>query len=231
FGVMYMIPQFLAVISGYNTEQAGYVLLLSGLPTVLLMPMMPKLLDVVDVRILVIAGLICFGAACFVNLSLTADTVGMHFVAGQLLQGCGLALAMMSLNQAAISSVPPELAGDASGLFNAGRNLGGSVGLALISTFQERRMTFHTETIGSAITANASRAQDFLSGLTAQMQGSAGAEAAIRSIAQLARLVQQQALVMTYSDLFWIFGVIVVCTIPLAFLLKPLPKGAHLAMH
>ena len=43
--------------------------------------------------------------------------------------------------------------------------------------------------------------------------------------------MQQQALVMTYSDLFWIFGVIVVCTIPLAFLLKPLPKGTHLAMH
>lgn len=155
----------------------------------------------------------------------------MHFVAGQLLQGCGLALAMMSLNQAAISSVPPELAGDASGLFNAGRNLGGSVGLALISTFQERRMTFHTDTIGSAITANSTRAQDFLSGLAAQVQGSAGGEAAIRSLAQLARSVQQQALVMTYSDLFWIFGLIVVCTIPLAFLLKPLPKGAHLAMH
>ncbi|MCD0247991.1 multidrug efflux MFS transporter [Xanthomonas melonis] len=231
FGVMYMIPQFLAVISGYNTEQAGYVLLLSGLPTVLLMPMMPKLLDVVDVRILVIAGLLCFAAACFVNLELTADTVGMHFVAGQLLQGCGLALAMMSLNQAAISSVPPELAGDASGLFNAGRNLGGSVGLALISTFQERRMTFHTETIGSSITANAPRAQEALAGLSAQMQGSAGGEAAIRSVAQFARVVQQQALVMTYSDLFWIFGMIVVCTIPLAFLLKPLPKGTHLAMH
>lgn len=92
-------------------------------------------------------------------------------------------------------------------------------------------MTFHTETIGSAVTANSSRAQDFLAGITAQMHASAGGEAAIRSVAQLARLVQQQALVMTYSDLFWIFGVIVVCTIPLAFLLKPLPKGAHLAMH
>ncbi|TGT92463.1 EmrB/QacA family drug resistance transporter, partial [bacterium M00.F.Ca.ET.155.01.1.1] len=38
FGVMYMIPQFLAIIAGYNTEQAGYVLLLAGLPTILLMP-------------------------------------------------------------------------------------------------------------------------------------------------------------------------------------------------
>ncbi len=231
FGVMYMIPQFLAMIAGYNTEQAGYVLLLAGLPTLLLMPMMPKLLDTVDVRILVIVGLCCFAAACFVNLWLSADTVGTHFVAGQLLQGCGLAFAMMALNQAAISSVPAELAGDASGLFNAGRNLGGSVGLALISTFQERRMSFHTEMIGSAVTANSPRAQEYLHGLTAQLQSSGGGEAALQAGARLGRLVQQQALVMTYGDLFWIFGVIVVCTIPLAFLLKPLPKGTHLAMH
>ncbi len=231
FGVMYMIPQFLATIAGYNTEQAGYVLLLAGLPTVLLMPMMPKLLDTVDVRILVVTGLCCFAGACFVNLSLTSDTVGQHFVIGQLLQGCGLAFAMMALNQAAISSVPAELAGDASGLFNAGRNLGGSVGLALISTFQERRMTFHTEAIGSAVTANSPRAQEFLGGLAAQLQTSAGGEAAIQAGARLGQIVQQQALVMTYSDLFWIFGVIVVCTIPLAFFLKPLPKGTSLAMH
>ncbi|MBD7920328.1 DHA2 family efflux MFS transporter permease subunit [Xanthomonas bonasiae] len=232
FGVMYMIPQFLATISGYNTEQSGYVVLLSGVPTVLLMPLMPKMLMRVDVRILVIGGLSCFAIACFVNMRLSADSVGMHFVIGQLLQGCGLALAMMSLNQAAISSVPPELAGDASGLFNAARNMGGSIGLALISTFQERRMVFHTQMIGSGTSANSPLAQDYLHGLAAQLQSASGAGAAMQSVAQLARMVQQQALVMTYNDLFWIFGVIVVCTIPLGLLLKPLPKGgAPLAMH
>jgi MFS transporter, DHA2 family, multidrug resistance protein len=230
FGVMYMIPQFLAVVSGYNTEQAGYVLLLGGVPTVILMPFMPKLLETVDVRVLVIGGLLCFAAACFVNINLTSDSVGSGFVAGQLLQGCGLALAMMALNQAAISSVPPELAGDASGLFNAARNLGGSIGLALISTFQDRRLTYHTEVLGSATTANSPRAQDYLQQLTGALQGSGG-DAAMQAMGAFARQLQLQALVMTYNDLFWIFGVIVVASIPLAFLLKPLPKGTPLAMH
>jgi DHA2 family multidrug resistance protein len=230
FGVMYMIPQFLAMVSGYNTEQSGYVLLLQGLPTVLLMPFMPKLLETVDVRVLVIGGLLCFGIACFINMDLTSNSVGTSFVAGQLLQGIGLALAMMSLNQAAISSVPKDLAGDASGLFNAARNLGGSIGLALISTFQDRRLTYHTQVLGSATSANSTTGQDFVHGLTAVLQDR-GADSALQGMAALARMVQLQALVMTYNDLFWIFGVIVACSIPLAFLLKPLPKGAHLAMH
>ncbi|SEL87717.1 MFS transporter, DHA2 family, multidrug resistance protein [Pseudoxanthomonas sp. GM95] len=230
FGVMYMIPQFLAMVSGYNTEQSGYVLLLQGLPTVLLMPFMPKLLETVDVRILVIGGLLCFGIACFINMDLTSTSVGSSFVAGQLLQGVGLALAMMSLNQAAISSVPKELAGDASGLFNAARNLGGSIGLALISTFQDRRLTYHTQVLGSSTTANSPMGQDFLQQITGALHGSGG-DAAMQAIGALARITQVQALVMTYNDLFWIFGVIVGCSIPLAFLLKPLPKGAHLAMH
>ncbi|WP_313320023.1 DHA2 family efflux MFS transporter permease subunit [Stenotrophomonas sp.] len=225
FGVMYMIPQFLAVIAGYNTEQAGYVLLLAGLPTVLLMPFMPKMLETIDVRLMVFAGMLCFALACFVNLGLTPDSVGMHFVIGQLLQGCGLALAMMALNQAAITSVPKELASDASGLFNAARNLGGSIGLAIISTFQERRVTFHIDAIGGATTANSPMAQDYLHVLGAQMSDP------MQGTAMLAQIVQQQALVMAYNDLFWIFGIIVVVTLPLVFLLKPLPKGVPLAMH
>ncbi|KAF1019956.1 MAG: Multidrug export protein EmrB [Paracidovorax wautersii] len=235
FGVMYMIPQFLAVIANYNTEQAGYVILLAGLPTVLLMPTMPFLLAKVDVRILVFIGMACFAASCFADISLTADSRGPEFVVGQLLRGCGLAFAMMALNQAAISSVPRELASDASGLFNAGRNLGGSMGLAIISTYQERRLAFHADWLGSAVTANAPQGQAFLQGMTQQLTQASGdaALASQQALSVAAQLVQQQALVMAYNDLFWIFGVIVLCTMPLILFLKPLPKGqgVSLAMH
>jgi DHA2 family multidrug resistance protein len=132
---------------------------------------------------------------------------------------------MMALNQAAITSVPRALASDASGLFNAARNLGGSIGLAIISTFQERRVSFHIDAIGSATTANSPLAQDYLQALGGQTGD------ATQAAALLVQQVQQQALVMAYNDLFWIFGIIVVATLPLVFLLKPLPKGVPLAMH
>lgn len=235
FGVMYMIPQFLAVIANYNTEQAGYVILLAGLPTVLLMPAMPFLLAKVDVRILVFVGMGCFAASCFADITLTSESRGAEFVWGQLLRGCGLAFAMMALNQAAISSVPRELAADASGLFNAGRNLGGSIGLAIISTFQDRRMSLHMDRLGGASTANDIQIQQFLQGMAARLQQAGGdsLHAGQQALAVVGGIVQQQALVMTYNDLFWIFGVIVLCTMPLVLFLKPLPKGqgVSLAMH
>lgn len=231
FGVMYMVPQFLTAIAGYNAQQSGYVILMSGLPTLLLMPVMPKLLDVVDVRVLVATGLICFCIACYHNMALTSDSVGVHFAPGLLLQGCGLALTMLPLNQAAISMVEPALASDASGLFSAARNLGGSVGLALISIFEEQRLTFHTQRLGSAITANSSHAQQVLKDLAVQAGAVLDAPPNAVAIGQLAQTLNRQALVMTYSDLFWIFGTVVLCCLPLALLLRPLPKGGTHAMH
>lgn len=62
-----------------------------------------------------------------------------------MLRGFGQGFALLFLNQAAASSVPPEKAEDASGLFNAARNLGGSVGLSMIATLQDRRGSFHAE--------------------------------------------------------------------------------------
>lgn len=226
FGVMFLIPQFLAMVPRYNTEQSGYVLLLGGVPTVLLLPLTPKMLATIDVRIMVLVGMLCFAGACFVTLGLSVDSVGRHFVIGQLLQGCGMAFGLMALNQAAISSVPKADAADASGLFNAARNLGGSIGLALISTFQERRLAFHLDHIGSSVTANSPLAQQTLHGLAQALAPvSAGSEAGMRALAELALAAQRQALVMAYDDLFWIFGMIVLASLPLVLLLKPLPKG------
>ena len=225
FGVMFMIPQFLATISGYNAEQAGTVVLLSGIPTLMMMPFVPTLLQKVDVRILVAIGMIFFGLACALNQILTANVGGSHFILGQLLQGCGLALCMLPLNQAAISSVSPEMAGDASGLFSAARNLGGSIGLALISTFQERRLKLHTDVLGSSITANSPKVQETIHFVCQKIESGHVVSQTARCLGQVARVMQQQALVMTYSDLFWIFGCIVVCALPLVLLLKPLPSG------
>ena len=232
FGVMFIIPQFLATISGYNAEQSGLVVLLSGIPTLMMMPFVPILLQKIDVRLLVFTGMIFFGLACILNQILTVNVGGSHFVMGQLLQGCGLALCMLPLNQAAISTVAPELAGDASGLFSAARNLGGSMGLALISTFQDRRLTLHTDVLGSSVSANSPKVQEVIHFICQRAEGARAAELTSRCLAQISKVMRQQALVLTYSDLFWIFGCIVACAIPLVFLLKPLPsKGIQHVGH
>ncbi|HYS62718.1 MAG TPA: MDR family MFS transporter, partial [Paraburkholderia sp.] len=154
YGVSYLLPQFLSGVAGYNAQQSGAVMLMSGLPAFLMMPVLPRLMGRVDTRLLVMAGLACFAGSCMLDISLTAQSAGDDFTWSQLLRGVGQVLAMMPLNQASMAAVPREQAGDAAGLYNMARNLGGSVGLALLGTFIDRRNTFHDDMIRESVTAN-----------------------------------------------------------------------------
>ena len=225
YGLLYLIPQFLANVSGYNSLQAGYVVLLSGIPAVCMMPLFPFLARTVDIRLLIALGLLCFAGSCFMNAHLTAVTVGEDFIGPQILRGFGQYFCMLFLNQAATSSVGKEFAEDAAGLFNGARNLGGSFGLAVVSTLQERRTTLHVQQVGESISANSPRGQDYVQGLAGQLGFGDSATGMLRAIGTLGREVERQATVMAYSDLFWVFGMVLLCTIPLVLFLKPLPKG------
>ncbi|KQM13337.1 MDR family MFS transporter [Novosphingobium sp. Leaf2] len=214
YGTSYVIPQFLATIAGYNSLQSGQVVMLSGIPVMLMMPVTPWLLRNVDIRISVCMGLSVLALSAWLETGLTAISDGSDFVESQLLRGVGTVFCMMFLNQAAIRSVPPEEAGDASGLYNAARNLGGSLALAGIAIIQDQRLWLHSRRLEENLNANSLAVQDYVAS-----QGSG----ALRSIS---RTIQTQALTMTYADMFWIMSVGIVFVVPLGLLLRPLPKHA-----
>ena len=224
YGLLYLIPQFLANVAGYNSLQAGYVVLLSGIPAICMMPLFPWLARNVDIRLLIALGLLCFGGSCFINAHLTAETVGEDFIWPQILRGFGQYFCMLFLNQAATSSVGKAFAEDAAGLFNGARNLGGSFGLAIVSTLQDRRTTLHMQQVGESVSANSVRGQDHLAGLAGQLGFGDTATGMQRAIGAFGREVERQATVMAYGDLFWVFGVVLLCAVPLVLFLKPLPK-------
>jgi DHA2 family multidrug resistance protein len=211
YGVLYIIPQFLSAVPGYDSEQSGLIAAISGVPTILMLAFFPLLARRIDLRAAIAFGLLLYGISCFMTADLTVDSAGPQFIASQILRGFAQFFSMLFLNQAATNSVARDYAEDASGLFNAARNLGGSFGLAAIATLQDRRQTLHVTRLSEAITANS------LSG-----------QAAVRAhgVAWLNNAIQAQATVMTYSDLYWVFGVALLLMIPLVLLLKPLPRDA-----
>lgn len=228
YGTSYVIPQFLAAIAGYNAQQAGAIVFISGVPAGLMMPLFPLLVARIDLRHAVIFGMLLMAGSCWFDTTLTAQSDGSDFYVSQLLRGLGQAFSMLFLNQAAIASVKPNEAGDASGLFNAARNLGGSIALALLATVQDRRLEFHHWTLHSAIPANDPAVQDRVASLTAG-PGYDGTLAAIRSIDAG---VLRDALVMSFTDEFVLLAGAILMVLPLVLLLRPLPRGAHkIAMH
>ena len=229
YGMTYVLPQFLSGIAGYNAEQSGQILILTGIPAMILMPILPRLMGRVDLRVLVTIGLLCFSAACFSNIYLTSDDVGSAFYLSQLLTGTGMLMAMLPLNQASVAAVDRQYAADAAGLYNMARNLGGSSGLAALGVLIDRRTELHADAIRDTLTANSPLVQERIAAMAAGMaQGGADfAHAQMQALAALAAQIHVQALVMTYSDCFWIQGVLLIVILPLVlFLRKPKPGSA-----
>jgi DHA2 family multidrug resistance protein len=224
--IAYLLPQFLAGIAGYNAEQSGGIMLVSGLPAFLMMPILPRLLGKVDFRLLLVAGLICFAVSCLLDISLTAQSVGHDFYGSQLLRGAGQMLGMMPLNQAAMTSVSREETAEAAGLYNMARNLGGSVGLALLGVYIDRRNAFHDAVIRESLTANSTLGQDHIAHSAAGFYTMAGdmAHSTQQALGQLAGTIQQQAAVMTYSETFFVMAIAMLLCVPLALFLRKTPQ-------
>jgi DHA2 family multidrug resistance protein len=224
YGTAYAIPQFLSSIADYNALQSGKVVLLSGVPSLFMMAIVPLMLRRVDIRLAVAVGLAIMGISALMDANLTQASAGGDFTVSQLMRGVGQILGMLFLSQAVVRSVPPDDAGDASGLFNAMRNLGGSFALAGISILQDQRMWLHSRRIEESLNANSVAVQASVDGLSRQF---GGVPTALRVVGQQ---IQGQALVMTYNDIFWIMGVGTLAVLPLVLFLKPLPKDAEPAM-
>jgi len=225
YGTSYVIPQFLASISNYNALQSGKIVALGGLPSLMMMPLVPLMIRYVDIRLAVGFGLMVLATSAYIDTALTPQSAGADFVISQLIRGVGTIFAMVFLNQAAIQSVSRDNASDAAGLFNAARNLGGSLALAGIAVVQDQRLWLHSRRIEESLNANRGSVQEYLA---SQAHALGGMPQALRT---LGGTIQLQALTMTYVDLFWILSVGIGCVIPLVLFLRPLNTSAPVAGH
>jgi DHA2 family multidrug resistance protein len=228
YGATFIVPQFLSGIAGYNPRQAGGIMALSAVPVFLLVPILPRIVGRFDPRLMVSLGLAFFALSCFADVGLSPDSTGSDFTISQLLRGFGQILAMMPLNLVSMAAIGRENAADGAGIFSMARNLGGSIGLALSGIFIDQRSAVHSNTIRESLTANALRGQARLAadGIS---QGIDATTAKLRAIAQLSGLIEKNALVMTYSDCFWLLGVLILATTPVVLLLRRPKQSAATA--
>jgi DHA2 family multidrug resistance protein len=228
FTMLYVVPVFLGIISGYNAEQTGAVAMYTGLTTFLMMPLMMVMLQKIDIRIIIGIGMAIFGSSCLMTLGLTPDSVGHDFVWQQFVNGIGQPMVGLTLSQAATAGLKDDEIPDGTALFSMARNLGGSIGLALTGIPIDRRTAFQIHELGQATTANSAAAQERVALLAHDMlrDGADPAYATARALKMIAAEVQRQALVMSYIDGFWLMGIGIILAIPAVLLLKRPKPGA-----
>ena len=230
FCTLFITPQFLAAIAGYNAVQSGEMAAvggLSGLPSAAIYPL---LVGRLGSRAVVLLAVGCVAVAAFLSGHLTVLATGAELIVPQLLFGAGSTLASIPLQQTAFASVSLDDAPEANSLMAVARNLGGSIGLAAIASFQVQRIEVHRWQMHAAIAANDGLAQARLAGSAGLFGGGDfGMTAAYRAIDGQ---VLAQALVMTFNDMFLVMAVLGVLVMPLALLVKPIASGsAPMGMH
>ena len=222
FGSIYVIPVYCAQIQGYNAEQIGYVVMWSGLPQLVLFPAMPLLMKRFDPRLLVVTGALLFALSCFINVALTHD-VGMdQLILPQLLRAAGQPLFTVPLSQMSTAGLAPRDTADASALSNMMRNLGGSIGIAMLSTMIDRREHMHFSVLAEAMTKNATLTQSRLALMTRSMQAHVmdPVAAQAQALNLIATQARREAYVMAYSDAFWIIAIGLIVSLAAIPLLK-----------
>jgi DHA2 family multidrug resistance protein len=132
-------------------------------------------------------------------------------------QSLGLALLFIPINAAAYHGIPPEKSNNASALINMMRNLGGSIGIAVVATFIARRQQYHQNVLVAHVTPYSTQYDRLIHTLQQTvLAGHASAADALRQAqAQLYALVQKQALMLSYIDAFWLLSLVMLALVPL----------------
>jgi DHA2 family multidrug resistance protein len=226
FGGMFLLPVFLQGLMGFDAIQSGLLTLPQGLAAGVMMALSTKLFARFDPRVPMAAGMGLLGYSLILQAGMTLETSTSTIAFWVTLRGLGMGMAFPALNQLALASVPIQRVGQAAGLFNVTRQVGGSVGIALLSTLLTMRQVFHGALLGQdayrtgAAPQLIQQLQGHLQGLGASVQV-AQQQAGALVIGQLS----QQAAVFAYQDVFFASGFAMLLGIVPVVFLRPGKRG------
>jgi MFS transporter, DHA2 family, multidrug resistance protein len=222
YASLVLLPIFLQTLLGYPALQAGLALSPRGLGSLVMMPVVGQLTNRYDPRKLIFLGLIVGAWSMFSLSHLNLNAGYWDIFWPQVIQGAAMAFLFIPLMTVSMSGIAKERMGNATSIYNLMRNIGGSFGIATMTTFLARRNQMHQNQLVSHVTYYDLRTQMALQGMKSwfQIHGSNSVEAAKKSLGAIYGMVQQQAAMLSFVEAFWVMGLIFMAMIPLLFLLR-----------
>jgi DHA2 family multidrug resistance protein len=233
YGSVYLLPNYLSQMQGYNSQQVGEVLAWTGLPQLALIPFVPRLMQRFDARLLVALGLGLFAASCFMNIEINPDYSGPQLLWANLVRAIGQALVLTPLSVLATGGIEREQAASASAMFNMMRNLGGSVGIAVLETLLTKREQFHSAIINPSVSLLNEATRRRLEMMQRYFLNAGTADPATAwhdAVVAVGRAVRAQAYFLAYGDTFFLMGCALLLAVVAAVLMRQASgsgAGAH----
>jgi DHA2 family multidrug resistance protein len=203
-----ILPQYLQSIMGYTALKAGLALTVGGLGTLCMMPVVGALLQKVQPKYLIAFGLVVESLACVHLRGFNTDINFAHAAIGRLFQGVGLPFLFVPITSVSYAGLPPGKSNNASALINTMRNLGGSFGISLAVGLLANRGQYHHARLASEVT------------VFSRMHLSTA-----KAAASFGQVVERQAEMLSYIDVFVFLAILAACCVPFAFLLRNVKLG------
>jgi DHA2 family multidrug resistance protein len=217
-----LLPVMLQTLLGYTAMLSGLVLSPGGLVVIVCMPMVGILLRHYQARWLVICGVLVSASGLLImshfNLYIDYATA----VWSRMVQSAGMAFLFVPISVVAVAMVPRDRMNYATGIFNLARNIGGSSGIATVTTLLARRSQMHQQVLVAHLTPYdaAYRVAVVHTAQLLHARGASTPDAVHQAGGLLYGGLQRQAAMLSFDDAFWLMAVLFALIIPLMFLIK-----------
>lgn len=232
FGSVFVYPLMFQNLLGFTAEQTGFITIPSAVTTILMMPIIGNLMKgKAPPQLIGVTGTIILMVFCFMMDRTTLAYGVTDFFWPLVVRGAALSMLFIPITTLAVQDLRGAEIGQGTGLNTMMRQLGGSFGIALITTFVDRRSAFHRHVLSDQVNPYNPSFTERLHGLVGRFMGQgfdAGHAHGMAYSAIRATVVRQSQL-MSYADVFWIVGVFFVVLIPLLLLQKFRPRKSGLA--
>ena len=234
YGALFSIPIFAQSIMHYTSQQTGMLLLPGAIASAVGMVVASRLLKSFDPRGLIVVGALVIVFALTQLAKLTPMTGESDLFWPLIIRSFGTVLMFLPLNMATLSGLPRHDIAAGTGFFSLTRQLGGSIGVAILTTMLAQRQAFHRTILVEKLAASDGRTLDRVTALTHNFlaQGFEPVDAHQKALALLDATVNQQAAVMSFADTFAVTGLLFLVSLPLVLLLgkrgdPALAAGGH----
>ena len=228
FGTTVLLPQMMQQLFGYTATAAGEVLSPGALIVMCMAPLSTRLLRYIQPKWLVALGLLLLALALWhmTGFDLTLDYRSAAMA--RVYQGFGLGFLFVPVSQIAYSYLPRSKNTQASSITNLFRNQGGSFGIAFVTTMLARRGQYHQSVLGGHATPYSPAAADTLANFRRALvnAGVGTADAASRANGMMYNMVQRQAAMLSFIDVFWLLAMLSLAGVGIALLVRPTVKGS-----
>jgi len=225
FGSTVLIPQYLQVLLGYTAERAGMVLSPAGFVMMVMMAIAGRTLGKGDPRLMVMLGYLAVAAGLFNLTRLDLYTSYGTATLWRMLQVVGLPFIFIPISTLNYVGVPRDKMNQISSLSNFARNMGGSAGTALLTTYLARSAQVHQMNLASNLSAGSAAVMQEIERFAALTHSSIAA-ARLPAMAEIYGQMQRQAMMLAYKNAFAILAGTVVLLSPLVWIMRLPPKTA-----